>query len=220
MTPKKSTATCLNRTNGEQVCERGEKTPCCTSYHDFEAFLRHFVFSTIINNFSTFFRGYVQPRIFQKKVDPQEKISLIHFERTVDEKCLKQQILLATKENKAHEKQVKKLAKAEKQAKRIARKKVHAAQGDLQILQNKNNVLKKTVAAKTKNSKKTTTKKQKTNELSETERKEIYQKQCALREKQKIAKQKKMAKKKPLFSSSEEEEEDIENIEKLVNEKK
>ena len=69
MTPKKSTATCLNRTNGEQVCERGEKTPCCTSYHDFEAFLRHFVFSTIINNFSTFFRRYVQPRKYFKKVE-------------------------------------------------------------------------------------------------------------------------------------------------------
>ena len=69
MTPKKSTATCLNRTNGEQVCERGEKTPCCTSYHDFEAFLRHFVFSTIINNFSTFFRRYVQPQKYFKKVE-------------------------------------------------------------------------------------------------------------------------------------------------------
>ena len=69
MTPKKSTATCLNRTNGEQVCERGEKTPCCTSYHDFEAFLRHLAFLTIINNFSTFFRRYLQPRKYFKKVE-------------------------------------------------------------------------------------------------------------------------------------------------------
>ena len=69
LTPKKSTATCLNCTNGEQVCERGEKTPCCTSYHDFGAFLRHFVFSTIIDNFSTFFRRYVQPRKYFKKVE-------------------------------------------------------------------------------------------------------------------------------------------------------
>ena len=37
------------------------------SYHDFEAFLWHFVFSTIINNFSTFFRRYVQPQKYFKK---------------------------------------------------------------------------------------------------------------------------------------------------------
>ena len=55
--------------NGKTVCEGGEKTPCCTSYHDFEAFLRHFTFSTIINNFSTFFRRYVQLRKYFKKVE-------------------------------------------------------------------------------------------------------------------------------------------------------
>ena len=55
--------------NGKTVREGGEKTPCCTSYHDFEAFLRHFIFSTIINNFSTFFRRYVQPRKYFKKVE-------------------------------------------------------------------------------------------------------------------------------------------------------
>ena len=55
--------------NGKTVCEGGEKTPCCTSYHDFEAFLRHFVFSSIINNFSTFFRRYLQPQKYCKKVE-------------------------------------------------------------------------------------------------------------------------------------------------------
>ena len=39
------------------------------SYHDFEAFLWHFVFSTIINNFSTFLRRYVQPQKYFKKVE-------------------------------------------------------------------------------------------------------------------------------------------------------
>ena len=55
--------------NGDKVWEGGEKPPCCTSYHDFEAFLQHFVFSTIINNFSTFFRRYVQPQKYFKKVE-------------------------------------------------------------------------------------------------------------------------------------------------------
>ena len=55
--------------NGETICEGGEKTPCCTSYHDFEAFLRHFVFLTIINNLSTLFRSYVQPRKYFKNVE-------------------------------------------------------------------------------------------------------------------------------------------------------
>jgi hypothetical protein len=35
----------------------------------FEAFLRHFVFSTIIDNFSSFFRRYVQPRKYFRKVE-------------------------------------------------------------------------------------------------------------------------------------------------------
>ena len=64
-----SKITCSKVENGKTVCEGGGKTPCCTSYHDFEAFLRHFVFSTIINNFSTFFRRYVQPRKYFKKVE-------------------------------------------------------------------------------------------------------------------------------------------------------
>ena len=55
--------------NGKTVREGGEKTPCCTSYHDFEAFLRHLAFLTIINNFSTFFRRYLQPRKYFKKVE-------------------------------------------------------------------------------------------------------------------------------------------------------
>ena len=63
-----SKITCTKVENGKTVCEGGGKTPCCTSYHDFEAFLRHFIFLTIINNFSTFFRRYVQPRKYFKKV--------------------------------------------------------------------------------------------------------------------------------------------------------
>jgi len=46
-----------------------QKTRGCTSYHDFGAFLRHFAFWTIIDNFSTFFRRYVQPRKYFKKVE-------------------------------------------------------------------------------------------------------------------------------------------------------
>ena len=40
-----------------------------TEIHVFEAFLRHFHFSTIINNCSTFFRRYLQPRKYFKKVE-------------------------------------------------------------------------------------------------------------------------------------------------------
>ena len=35
----------------------------------FEAFLRHFVFSTIIDNFSSLFRRYVQPRKYFRKIE-------------------------------------------------------------------------------------------------------------------------------------------------------
>ena len=38
-------------------------------FDDFEAFLRHFAFSTIINNFSTFFRRYFQPQKHFKKIE-------------------------------------------------------------------------------------------------------------------------------------------------------
>ena len=40
-----------------------------TEIHVFEAFLRHFHFSTIINNFSTFWCWYFQPRKHFKKVE-------------------------------------------------------------------------------------------------------------------------------------------------------
>jgi ribosomal 50S subunit-associated protein YjgA (DUF615 family) len=38
-------------------------------FEDFGAFLRHFDFRTIIDNFSTFFRRYVQPQKYFKKVE-------------------------------------------------------------------------------------------------------------------------------------------------------
>jgi hypothetical protein len=38
-------------------------------FYDFEAFLWHFDFTTIIDNFSTFFRRYVQPQKYFKKVE-------------------------------------------------------------------------------------------------------------------------------------------------------
>ena len=64
----KSTRTGINSGNTEKVCKTAEKKLCCTLYHDFGAFLRHFAFWAIIDNFSTFFRKYVQPRKNFKKV--------------------------------------------------------------------------------------------------------------------------------------------------------
>ena len=65
----KSTRTGINSGNTEKVCKTAEKKLCCTLYHDFGAFLRHFAFWAIIDNFSTFFRRYVQPRKYFKKVE-------------------------------------------------------------------------------------------------------------------------------------------------------
>ena len=62
----------------------------------FEAFPRHFYFPTIIDNFSTFFRGYFQPRKNLKKVENHMKYwSFFEFDFGFQPKTMKFDLFLA-----------------------------------------------------------------------------------------------------------------------------
>ena len=72
----------------KQFVREAKNSPCCTSYHDFEAFLRHLAFLTIINNF-TFSEEISSPENISKKsktsiygpvLESEQKNSILIFQ--------------------------------------------------------------------------------------------------------------------------------------------